>query len=424
MDKQLDVVAGIRQYWRWRWTILGTVVIAMVLTFVVVKQISPLYESHATLLPSNTNSRQKQLEEFTFGYEIHSERLVQLLGSSVILDSLNQAFQLAQHYEVDMTEKDGWDEYLQTCRDLIHIHKTSYGSVVVSVMDKDPEMASILANEISRLVNVINAEVLQSNGRVTLQAAEKEYLSHRQKSIQINDSIRTLTERNQSVKEALLRDKIQEKENLLAKLRQDLDQIRNQYHIYDYGKQVDILNKQLADARAVYLQESGALEILNTDTSLPDSMRTLAEARKTGAERRIAFFDQQLVDLSKVNARYNAALDQLAQERGLLAEARTDLDQLNKSLEPIFSSRSLQELERDYAWDQGQTRELQRSYQRAMANLLDPVPVAYVVEPARPSYKKVFPKTLLSMGLAGMGSFVFCLVVISFVDRLKGTPHS
>lgn len=418
----MDVIGGVRLFWNWRWTIVGTVLASLGLTFLVVKLIPPLYESHATLLPSNTNSRAKQLEEFNFGYEVHSERLVQLLESSVILDSLDQGHQLAKHYGVDLKSPEGWDDYIKIATDRIQFHKTQYSSVIISVMDEDSKMAALIANEVARLVNVINAEILKSNGKIALEAAEKEYSGRVETSLAINDSIRSLNLRNQDVKESLLQAKIKEKERTLTALRKELDDIRNNYQIFDYGKQVDILNEQLAEARAVLLQQTGTLEVLQSGQSqVADSMVVMAEARKNGAEKRVNFFHKQLKDLSKVNARYNAALDKLAQERGLLAEARTDLDQLNKSLEPSFSTRNLQELEQDYAWDMGQSRELKRSYQRALSNFLDPVPIAYVVEPARPSYKKVFPKTILSLALGGIGALVLCLTTIAFIERLRST---
>jgi uncharacterized protein involved in exopolysaccharide biosynthesis len=109
----------------------------------------------------------------------------------------------------------------------------------------------------------------------------------------------------------------------------------------------------------------------------------------------------------------------LAEENTLLQETLTKLEEMRNTVEPQVETRRLESLEAEYDWDQVQTRELKRKYQQALSNYLDPAPAAYVITRARPSYLKVFPKTMLSLVLATLGSVFMAFVVLLFAERLR-----
>lgn len=416
-EDRLDLLHSLLLFWRMKFWIVGAGLLAGLVAFVVVKQIEPLYESHATLLPSNSNSRQKQMEEFNYGYEVHSERLIQLLGSEIILDSLENKFGLSEKYGIDMEGPEGWDQLNKVARERIQFHKTRYSSVVISVQDESPEDAARIANETGRLVNVVSAEILRQNSRELLRAAERDYRDRIQQASESADSIGHLQDSNESAALIQLKEQERARQSAIRDLQKTLNGIRQQHQIFDYGFQVNILNEQIAEARAILLQESGALEVLEHSEGVPDSLRVIARAKMKGAEKRVEYFQERLDLLTKVGTEYSSLLEQLTMENELLAEVKEAINELYESYEPAINSRELESLEDDYYFERIRIRELGEVYQRAMQNYVDPVPVAHVISPARPSYRKIYPKTFLSVLIAGIGAALMAMVVISLLDR-------
>lgn len=416
---QLDLLPVLHIGWRYKWILLAVLLIAATLSYFVVKSIAPLYESHAILYPSGSNSRDKQLQEFSFGYEVHSERLVQMLNSQHIMDSLIFNYDLANRYDVDMSRPDGYDRLLSKARDRIIFHKTRYSSVVISVQDEKPEIAANMANEAARLVNVVNALIIKENAGTALNAAKREFQS-RSKAITVsNDSIQVVKEYSRSESVSMMKDRIRQREIRINQLRKTLDKIRKEQQVFDYGFQINILNEQVAEARSTYLQGKGKLEVLEPHYSPLDTIILNTRASMSGAQMRMSHFQTKLNDLTNVNAEYNSAQAQLEDEEELVLEAKLHLEELSSSLDPDIKSRNLHTLESNYDWDQVQFRELQRNYQRALSDYLDPVPIAYVISNAKPSYKVVFPNTKVSVILGGLGAFFFAWIILTLIERTR-----
>ncbi len=416
-ENRLDLIPVFQFIWKWKIVLLSVLILSGGLTFLIVKQIDKLYESHAILYPSNSNSRDKQLEEFSYGYDIQADRLVQLLNSQNLLDSIVQIFDLANTYQLNMSRQDGYDRLLEKIRKRFQFHKTRFSSVVISVLDENPSRAAEMANETARLVNVIQTVIMKENAIIALEAAERDYRKRAEAISIINDSIKVIQDGGITKTEALLLERISQKEKTMEKLRSSIGQIRQKYQIYDYAYQVNVLNEKLAEARSIYLQEEGRLEILEANWAGDDSTVIFARARMNGAKKRTDFFQRQLDKLSQVNAPYITSQYRLEEERELLLQAKLELEKLTSSLEPQVKIRSLNELESVYNWDQIQLREIQRNYQHALTNYLNPVPIAYVISYAKPSYKPVYPRVITSVLLASIGTFFLALMILTLVER-------
>ena len=415
-----DVAHLVLSLSRWWKVLLLIGAVAFTLTFIAVKLATPLFESYAILYPTRSNNREKQLEEFAYGFEIQSERLMQLLESDIILDSVSQRFGLTNHYDIDTTDIAWYDRLLKKARDRIRFHKTRYSSVVISVMDEKPETAAAIANDIARLVNGVNADIVKSNAREVLEAVEEEYERRRGRVSVINDSINQVQKGNANLALQRLQEQVNRKQKNITRLRKQLDQVQKAYQVYDFETQINVLSTKLATARADKLEETGRLSSLEKDSNrLGDSLKVLARAGKAGASLRVTFFEAEISKLSGISRDYNAMQDELEQEKVLMQIAIENLEELNNRIAPRFATRSLESLEKDYDWDQLQTLELKRKYQRALSNYLEPAPAAYLISRARPSYIKVYPHTLTSLILGTLGALIFAMVVIIFYERLQ-----
>jgi capsular polysaccharide biosynthesis protein len=416
---QFDALSLIRLFIRWRIQFLVAIVLAAGLAFLVTRFIDPLYESHAILMPSSSSNRDKQLEDLSYGWEIHSERLMQLLKSETLLDSLEKKFDLAKSWELDRSDRRWYDKMAKLAAERIQFHKTQYSSVVVSVADEDPERAAAIANEATRLVNIINADIMRAAAMDVLRSVESDFNKRDEKLASITDSVKVTQDQNSDKALELLESSISNRSQRIKQIRDSIDRIRVRYNIFDLGYQVNVLNEELAEARSLLLQESGALEVLPEHSRADDTLLMRTRARKAGAQQRVKFFEQQLHDLSTINASYTSLLSRLEVEEALMNRSRQDLGSLRESIEPRVSSRGLYKLESDLDFDEVQYRDLRRKYQNALSNYFNPVPVAFVVSHARPSYEKIYPKTLLSMILAVLGAVFMTGVMVVLLEQFS-----
>jgi capsular polysaccharide biosynthesis protein len=402
------------------WWLLGFTALGFAVAILFSKTVTPLFESSVIMYPSSSNSREKQLEDFSFGHEVHAERLMQLLSSATLLDSLEARFQLAAHYGIDKGRQDWYDELLRHTRERISFHKNKYVSVSISVVDADPVFCATVANETARLVNVINADIVKSSALASLQVLEKEYNRRLGQVHAMTDSIRGIENITVSETQSKLREQSALQQHRIQSLRDSLDRLRRQYNIYDFGYQINVLNEHLAEARANYLQESGILEVIEQDSHAADSMRMNHRALRAGAKLRMDNFASELDRLSTINKRYLQLEGQLASEMDLNLSITEKLQSYQSMIDPNLESRRINRLEDDYRWDQLQTQELNAKYQRALSNYLDPVPAAIVVSAGKASYKKIYPHTQVNVVLGALGGFLFGLLLFTYLDRKRG----
>jgi capsular polysaccharide biosynthesis protein len=384
------------------------------------KVVTPLFESSVVMYPSNSNSRDKQLEDFSFGHEVQAERLMQLLSSNILLDSLEARFQMAAHYGFDKSQPDWYDNLLEMTHDRISISKNKYVSVGISVVDADPEFCASVANESARLVNVINADIVRAAAKSTLDVVEKEYQRRLSQVNSMNDSIVGIENQTANATKSKLQQQVGDHQRRIQVLSDSLDRLRRQYSVFDFGYQINVLNEHLADARANYLQEQGVLEVLEKGSQMPDTLIQSHRSKLNGAKLRMDNFTTELNRLSTINMRYTVLETQLTMARNLQLAANEGLQEYQMMVDPNLESRRINRLETDYQWDQLQTQELRAKYQKALSNYLDPVAAAIIVSAGKVSHKKIYPHTLVNLALGLFGGFFFGLLLLAFLDRRRG----
>ena len=144
MDKYFDNTPLVKVIFKWKWHIIIATVIAAVLgaVFSGPTFITPKYKSEALLYPGNIAS---------YSDETFTEQMLQIMESKDIMDSVIEKFDLIDHYGINKNDK-YWKTYLMSeYHDNVSISKTKYDAVEVKVMDKDPQMACDIVNEIIRL---------------------------------------------------------------------------------------------------------------------------------------------------------------------------------------------------------------------------------------------------------------------------------
>ncbi len=162
-----------------KWMIIGMVAV-FVFTFLLTSSImiKPLYRSEAIIyVPLTLFSHQYEQQGIGFASDAEIDGHIQMLKSTLLLDSLNAIYGLADAYGIDISRPGGLQGLYHRISDRINIQKTRYGSVSISVRDEDAQTAADIANDIVRLGDVIKNNLLMDNRLAAYRFAKQVYES-------------------------------------------------------------------------------------------------------------------------------------------------------------------------------------------------------------------------------------------------------
>lgn len=171
-----DGLALFRIIYMNRKLVASFVIFATIATLIVSLFIPKEYTSSATVFATETNSLDDAIRNPQFGYDVEADRLIQMLNSRGIRDSIIQKFALIEYYKADTTVPD-W--YYRLCRKYskdITCAKTVYMSVVISARTKNPRMSAEIVNTIIGEVNRSRERLLKQNVYQAIASLEQEYL--------------------------------------------------------------------------------------------------------------------------------------------------------------------------------------------------------------------------------------------------------
>ncbi len=160
--------------------------------------IKPLYESGTTIyVPLTLFSRQYEQLGVGFGNNEEIDAHIQILSSTRILDSLDNVFRFSERLGIDMDDPGGPGRYYRLAGNRITTEKTRYGSVSVSVRDKDRIYAAEMANRIVALGDLIKEDILLENRLAAYNFANELYNEKLEETLEME---RRITEQGAPVK--------------------------------------------------------------------------------------------------------------------------------------------------------------------------------------------------------------------------------
>ena len=147
MSKYFNNLPLLKVILKWKWHICSVTALAIIAgaVFSGPRFITPKYKSEAIIYPNGLSE---------FSDETYTEQMLQVIESQEIIDSVVAIFNLMEHYNIDPNYKYAKTVLLGEYHDRVSISKTPYDAVKIKVLDKDPQMACDIANEIIRLYNV------------------------------------------------------------------------------------------------------------------------------------------------------------------------------------------------------------------------------------------------------------------------------
>jgi hypothetical protein len=160
--------------------------------------LKPLYESKVILYPSSNITEASTLlgeassRTALFGDDDATEKLIQVINSEQVREYLKVKYNLAGHYNIKPGEKypntllaEKMDKYLRCS-------KTSFGSVEISVRDRDREVACAMANDMAARADTIFNKLQRSAASVMLDEISRSYEIQDRLVRQYEDTLRSL----------------------------------------------------------------------------------------------------------------------------------------------------------------------------------------------------------------------------------------
>jgi len=161
--------------WKKKIPLIIVFIIAAIGSIIISYQITPLFKSEVVMFAEPDAFASKYLFSYTytgrkgflsFGEEEETEWLLQVLNSNQIRDKIIEKYDLMMHYEIDTSHRYKRTLLYKTYRGNVSFRRTKYLSVVISVMDKDPEIAANIANDIAVLVDTIMSNIVKERALI------------------------------------------------------------------------------------------------------------------------------------------------------------------------------------------------------------------------------------------------------------------
>lgn len=182
-------------FYKWRKVICTVVAFSILSSTVVAWLIPEKFKSTVILFPATSASVSKSLmgqnsfpqsDLLEFGEEDDIERMVQVLNSEEIRNRIVKKYKLSEHYGIEKDSPYKKSLLREQYDDNIQFKKTEYMSVKIEVLDRVPEMASNIANDIAALYDSSMTRMKRERAVDAYKIIEKEY-KHIQNDIKIKE---------------------------------------------------------------------------------------------------------------------------------------------------------------------------------------------------------------------------------------------
>lgn len=197
--KEFDSTNVFEFFFRW-WMHLAIVCLLAAIAGVIFSSpvfITPMFESKATMFPSNSTSLSRSVilawRDFNeFGEVEEAERLLQVLESEAVRERVSDHFNLMAHYGIPEDAAYKNTILISHYRSNFKFRRTQYGAIEVRVRDRDPQLAADMANYVSAVVDTVMNEIRHERFSLAYEVAQNAYYSMMTESKEYQDSLQTI----------------------------------------------------------------------------------------------------------------------------------------------------------------------------------------------------------------------------------------
>ncbi len=194
-------VSLISLVYNWRKQLLIVGLGAAIISIIASLLITPKYKSEVIMFPTQTSSISKALlnenntgkeDILKFGEEEEAEQMLQILNSDYIRNRICNKYDLAKHYDISSKSKFRNTLLYKEFEENISFERTEFMSVKITVMDKDPQMAADITNDIAALVDSVKNDMQHERARQGLKIVELALQEQKAYIKSIEDSLNRL----------------------------------------------------------------------------------------------------------------------------------------------------------------------------------------------------------------------------------------
>ncbi len=171
---------------KWRLHLFIVVVVSVLLSVLFSSPwfITPKYKSTVVMFPTASNALSQALlsesktakqDILEFGEQEQAEQLLQILNSSIIRERIIQKHNLITHYDIDTTSDFKMTKLYKEYENNITFKRTEFMAVEINVMDKDPQKAADIANDISSLLDTVKNQMQKERAIKGFEIVKAEY---------------------------------------------------------------------------------------------------------------------------------------------------------------------------------------------------------------------------------------------------------
>jgi uncharacterized protein involved in exopolysaccharide biosynthesis len=398
------------------WVLIGLVLIGAAASAYIFTSpffITPKYKAEAVLYPPSANTSTELINsDMRFGSDRDIDNAMQVLQSSLLRDSIIKKYDLVRRYEIDTTDPN--HDYLlqEEYSENIGIERTRYGSIAVRVYDKDPGIAAAMANDIVAMGDIVKAEAIRRNLKNAFQSVEHELAQKTAQVVSMADSINYIKHKNSEDALNQLNQHFVSKKQTVDELRNSIDKVRNQEGIYDLNEQFNTTYTAYLEANTSYVVDSGMVAVMSKYYDDKDTALVKRKAQMEGAKSLAQSLKAKLVSLNKKGSLYNGLQDRYNFEKSVLSDVQGDYEISRSTFEKEYSNVALTTLKSRYEAELTILNNLRTKYELALSNLTDLIPSSYLVSPATPSTKKVYPQRMLITLLVSISAYLLTIVFL------------
>jgi LPS O-antigen subunit length determinant protein (WzzB/FepE family) len=151
--------------------------IAIGLTFFIPKK----YTALGIVYPTASNSIKDVVTHPGFGYDIQSDRLIQLFQSQIMQDWVIQKFDLISYYEIDPNKTDWVHSLKKKYSNDVSFSRNKYLSVEIEVSSKDPNRSADMVNEMIHYMDTIKRDIFITNTQLLVSNLKKQTIGQEEK---------------------------------------------------------------------------------------------------------------------------------------------------------------------------------------------------------------------------------------------------
>jgi len=187
--------------WEKRIPLIIITAVAAVAAIIISLAMTSLFKSQVVFFPVPNTSVSKYLLSdqyagrtglLAFGEEEQTEQMLQILQSDQIKNRIIQKYDLMNHYEIDSGFRYKYTLLDKKYKKYIKFKRTKYMSIIIEVMDRDPQTAANIANDVGNLVDSTMNRIQRDRAFLAFKLVEQEYIDLEKHIQYLEDSLNVL----------------------------------------------------------------------------------------------------------------------------------------------------------------------------------------------------------------------------------------